>query len=138
VERGTIDGVFSLPTVVEIVLALEAAQDPWSQRTAAILRHRSPLMLHVVLEQIRRARSLSLADDLRLERDLVRHCFFTEHLGRSGVSSETVEGIRALAVDKDHRPKWQPTRIEDVTPEMVAPFFASPWPAQMHPLRDLV
>ena len=94
-------------------------------------------MLHVVLEQIRRARNLSLADDLRLERDLVRHCFFTEHLGRSGFSSETVEGIRALAVDKDHRPKWQPTRIEDVTPEMVAPFFASPWPAQMHPLRGL-
>jgi enoyl-CoA hydratase len=124
--------------VSEIVQALERDGGDWASQTAATLRQRSPLMLHVVLAQIRRARSLSLADDLRLERDLVRHCFFTEHLGRSGVSSETVEGIRALAVDKDHLPKWQPTRIEDVTPEMVAPFFASPWPAQMHPLRDLV
>ena len=48
-----------------------------------------------------------------------------------------MEGIRALAVDKDHQPRWQPARIEDVTADMVAPFFVSPWPAQMHPLRDL-
>jgi Enoyl-CoA hydratase/isomerase len=81
---------------------------------------------------------MTLADDLRLERDMVRHCFHTQHLGRSGASSETVEGIRALAVDKDHSPKWSPARIEDVTPEMVQPFFISPWPAAAHPLRALV
>ena len=69
---------------------------------AATLRKRSPLMLHVVLEQIRRAPQ-GLADDLRMERDMVRHCFFL----RPG-QSETVEGIRALAVDKDHAPKWNP------------------------------
>ena len=89
-------------------------------------------MLHVVLEQIRRARHMGLADDLRMERDMVRHCFFL----RPG-QSETVEGIRALAVDKDHAPKWNPGRIEDVTPEMVTPFFASPWPAHAHPLAAL-
>ena len=102
-----------------------------------MLRHRSPLMLHVVLEQLRRARGLTLAEDLRMERDLVRHCFFTGHLGRSGATSETVEGIRALAVDKDHAPRWSPSRIEDVTPDMVTPFFDSPWPAHAHPLRHL-
>jgi hypothetical protein len=102
-----------------------------------MLRKRSPLMLHVVLEQIRRGRALTLADDLRMERDMVRHCFVTAHLQRRGASSETVEGIRALAVDKDHAPQWNPARIEDVTPEMVAPFFESPWPATAHPLRHL-
>jgi enoyl-CoA hydratase len=117
--------------------ALEAASDDWSQHTAATLRHRSPLMLHVVLEQVRRARGMGLGDDLRMERDMVRHCFQTVHLGRSGASSETVEGIRALAVDKDHQPRWNPIRVEDVTPEMVAPFFVSPWPALAHPLRGL-
>jgi enoyl-CoA hydratase len=80
---------------------------------------------------------MTLAEDLRMERDLVRHCFQTDHLSRRGVSSETVEGIRALAVDKDHSPKWQPERIADVTPEMVLPFFQSPWPASAHPLRHL-
>ena len=47
-------------------------------------------------------------------------------------------GIRALAVDKDHQPAWNPTRIEDVTAtEMVEPFFVSPWAAGAHPLRHL-
>ena len=116
----------------DIVRALESADTDWARATAATLRKRSPLMLHVVLEQIRRARHMGLADDLRMERDMVRHCFFL----RPG-QSETVEGIRALAVDKDHAPKWNPARIEDVTPEMVVPFFESPWPAMAHPLRHL-
>ena len=130
--RGQIDQYFSLPTVGEMVLALEASDGEWEQHTAATLRKRSPLMLGVVLEQIRRARAMDLAQDLRMERDMVRHCFYL----RPG-QSETLEGIRALAVDKDHAPRWNPPRIEDVTPEMVAPFFESPWPAWAHPLSAL-
>ena len=49
----------------------------------------------------------------------MRHCF---HL-RPGAASETLEGIRALVVDKDHAPRWNPARIDDVTPEMVEAFF---------------
>ena len=131
-----IDRVFALPTVGEIVTTLEgegAAGNDWARDTAAVLRKRSPLMLHVVLEQVRRARTLSLAEDLRMERDMVRRCFTL----RPGAASETVEGIRALAVDKDHAPRWNPPRIEDVTQEMVDAFFDSPWPAHAHPLRDL-
>ena len=130
--RGQIDQYFSLNSVGDIAAALEAADDEWARTTAATLRKRSPLMLNVVLEQIRRARGMDLAADLRMERDMVRHCFYL----RPG-QSETVEGIRALAVDKDHAPQWQPGRIEDVTPEMVAPFFISPWPAHAHPLAHL-
>lgn len=129
--RGQIEQYFSLDSVGAIVNALEASTGEWETRTAATLRKRSPLMLHVVLEQIRRARSMTLADDLRMERDMVRHCF---HL-RPG-QSETLEGIRALAIDKDHTPTWSPARIEDVTPDMVTPFFASPWPAHAHPLAS--
>jgi enoyl-CoA hydratase/carnithine racemase len=131
--RGQIDHIFALPTVRAIVQALEAAGTDWAAHTAAMLRKRSPLMLHVTLEQIRRARGLDLAGDLRMERDIVRHCFQL----RAGTDSETVEGIRALAIDKDHAPRWNPARIEDVTPEMVAPFFDSPWPMHAHPLRML-
>lgn len=130
---GPIDHFFALDSVPAIIAALEADTSDWARETAALLRHRSPLMLHVVLEQVRRGRAMGLANDLRMERDLVRHCF---HL-RPGAASETVEGIRALAVDKDHAPKWNPPRIEDVTPEMVAPFFESPWPPHAHPLAAL-
>ena len=132
-----IEAVFGLPTVPAIIARLEASNNNSARTIAAILRQRSPLMLHVVLEQIRRSRGMTLADDLRMERDIVQHCFHTTHLGRSGAASETVEGIRALAVDKDFKPQWNPSRIEDVTPDMVSPFFVSPWSPEQHPLRDL-
>ena len=128
---------FGLGSIASIVAALEASGTKPARAMAATLRHRSPLMLHVVLQQIRRARSMTLADDLRMERDLVQHCFYTAHLERSGHASETVEGIRALAIDKDYKPVWNPARIADVTPDMVAPFFVSPWPGGTHPLKDL-
>ena len=128
-----IDEVFGLPSMADMLHKLESATDEWSQKTAHVLRHRSPLMLHVVLEQIRRARQMSLADDLRMERDMVYHCF---HL-RSVADSDTVEGIRALAVDKDHSPNWKPARVEDVDLSEAAGFFVSPWPSDHHPLRDL-
>ncbi|PUE47373.1 3-hydroxyisobutyryl-CoA hydrolase [Limnohabitans sp. 2KL-1] len=132
-HRAEMDATFAQASVVEILERLELAADEWARHTAQTLRTRSPLMLHVVLEQIRRARTLSLADDLRMERDLVRHCFAL----RPVAHSETVEGIRALAVDKDHQPKWQPARAEDVNASEVAAFFVSPWPPQAHPLREL-
>ena len=133
-KHAEIDAHFGLLRVKHIVDSLEKAkEDAWAKRTAATLRKRSPLMLHVTLELIRKARSLSLADDLRMERDLIANCF---HL-RPGVLSETVEGIRALAVDKDYAPKWNPARIEDVKPGMADAYFASPWAVDAHPLRDL-
>jgi enoyl-CoA hydratase/carnithine racemase len=132
-RRLDIDRFFGLPGVGEIVQALEANGGEWAVQTAALLRRGSPLMLHVTLEHLRRARHMTLAHDLRMERDMVRHCF---HL-RPGAESETFEGIRALVIDKDQAPRWKPARIEEVTPEMVQAFFASPWPAHAHPLRGL-
>ena len=127
-QRTEIDACFGRPTVAAIEQALLAGSD-WAKAAAETLRKRSPLMLHVVLEQIRRARQMTLAQDLRMERDMVRHCFYL----RPG-QSETLEGIRALAVDKDHSPRWNPARIEDVSDTQWQAFFDSPWPAHSHPL----
>jgi len=132
-HQRAIDRFFSLPTIRDIVAALEGDDSDFARETAATLRKRSPLMLHVSLEHVRRARKMTLADDLRMERDLVRRSF---HL-RPGAAAETVEGIRALAVDKDQNPRWNPARIEEITPEMVEAYFESPWPAHAHPLRKL-
>ena len=129
-----IDSFFSLLRVKHMVDALEKAKDDrWAQKTAAALRKRSPLMLHVTLEQIRRARQMTLADDLRMERDMVQHSFYD----RPGTANEVMEGIRALVIDKDYTPKWNPARIEDVKPGMADAFFVSPWTAETHPLKAL-
>jgi hypothetical protein len=48
--------------------------------------------------------------------------------------------FRCIKIDKDHAPRWNPARIEDVAPETVRAFFGSPWPPRAHPahpLRDL-
>ena len=124
---------FAQPDLGGIMASLAAAPDDWSQATHRTLLQRSPLMMAVSLAQVRRGRELGLADDLRMERDLVHHCFEP----RSGIGSETVEGIRALVIDKDHMPRWHPATVADVTPEMVEAFFVSPWTPATHPLRGL-
>jgi enoyl-CoA hydratase len=39
-------------------------------------------------------------------------------------SADFREGVRAAVIDKDRNPRWSPSRIEDVTAEMVAAYLA--------------
>ena len=137
-----IDTIFRLPTVNQMVDALSQLavneKESWAAETLKALKQRSPLLLAVSLEQIRRGRTMGLSDELRMERDMVRHCFHADHLSRRGAQTDTAEGIRALVIDKDRQPKWLPATIEEITPDMVQPFFQSPWPTALHPLRHLV
>ena len=133
-HRGAIDAHFSQACVPSIVASLQTDASEWAAHTLQALHKRSPLMLCVTLEQVRRARHMTLAEDLRMERDLVRNCFAIQPLA----SNDTVEGIRALAVDKDHTPRWNPAHLENITPAMAAAYFVSPWPAHAHPLRSLL
>lgn len=124
---------FSLPTLQDIVASLDADGGEWAKATLQQMAGHSPLMMAVTLEQIRRGRSMPLADVFRMERTLVRHCFQL----RKGAQSETVEGVRALVVDKDQAPRWRPSSVGDVSAEMVEAFFEAVWPLYAHPLRDL-
>ncbi|MEQ1660281.1 MAG: enoyl-CoA hydratase/isomerase family protein, partial [Hylemonella sp.] len=133
----TIARCFEQPDVLHIVLALEKEAGEWAAATAHALRTHSPLMLEVTLQQIRRGAGMRLADELRMERDMVRHCFNTRHLDRYMTATDTMEGIRALVIDKDRAPKWSPLCLEEVTFAMVDGFFESPWPAHAHPLATL-
>jgi hypothetical protein len=90
---------------------------------------RSPLMSAVTLEQLKRGKTLTLAQCFRMELGMVRESF---------ASGEFIEGIRALIIDKDNAPRWRPARREDVTPAMVEAFFRERWPdAAAHPLGSL-
>lgn len=132
-ELERINRHFSLHTLQEIDASLRADDSDWARQTLQHMAGNSPLMMCVTLEQIRRARSMPLADEFRMERTMVRHCFAL----RKGAASETVEGVRALAVDKDHQPRWSPATLAEVTPAMAEAFFEPAWPAHAHPLRDL-
>jgi len=135
--RDEVDQCFSKPSLGEIFAALASSKSQWATATTEVLRQRSPLMLHVTLQQLRAGRSLSLADNLRMECNLMHHVFNPCHLNRSSRDSEAVEGIRALVIDKDRTPHWNPPCWDQVTSQMVDPFFISPWTENNHPLADL-
>jgi hypothetical protein len=79
-------------------------------------------MLHVVLEQIRRARQM-LAEDLRMGAIWCATAFICAR-----VAARPWRAF-ALAVDKDHSPRWNPASIEEVSDAEWQAFFDGPWPA---------
>ncbi|MGY8821059.1 MAG: enoyl-CoA hydratase/isomerase family protein [Pseudomonadales bacterium] len=87
----------------------------WAAETLKVVDSRSPLSLSVTLEMLRRGRELSLADCFAMELHLDRQWFD---------QGDIIEGVRALIVDKDKNPRWNPPTLEEVTPERVAAFFA--------------
>jgi enoyl-CoA hydratase/carnithine racemase len=132
VLRDGIDAHFSQPTVRAILASLEAERRreyaDWAQDTAKLMRSRSPTMLSVTLRQLQRAAHLNLADCFRMELGMAAHSF---------EQGDFPEGVRAVLVDKDNAPRWQPNRIEEVTDEMVSAFFRERWSAATHPLARL-
>ncbi len=134
-HRARIDRLFGQADLGSILNAVSADQgDAWGSDVLQQLQHNSPLMMAVSLALVRRARRLGLADCLRLERVLAHQCFASH---QAGGHSETVEGIRALAVDKDRMPRWQPPTVADLEASAVEAFFADPWPSGGHPLAGL-
>jgi enoyl-CoA hydratase/carnithine racemase len=127
-QRTLVDRHFGAPGVAAVMASLAGDGSPFAQQALGAMRQRSPLMMCVTREMLARGAQLGVADCLRMERSLVRRNF--EH-------GEVLEGVRALVIDKDNAPKWNPASLEQVTQEMVERFFDPVWPAWAHPLRDL-
>ncbi|MFZ6654237.1 enoyl-CoA hydratase/isomerase family protein [Undibacterium sp. TJN19] len=128
IQRDVIDQDFNGNSVKAICEKLQENNAEFAQQTLAVMQKRSPLLMSVTLEQLRRSAAMSVSDCLRMERNMVRHCF--KH-------GEVLEGIRALVVDKDNTPRWSPATLVEVSAEQIAGFFAEVWPAHAHPLRHL-
>lgn len=111
-----IDRWFGFDRMQDIVAALRADSSELAQSTLKTLNEKSPRGMVVALKLLRLARTAS-----SLEQCLVR-----EYRAALEVfaSDDFREGVRAAVIDKDRNPKWSPAEIEDVTPEMVAPYFA--------------
>jgi Enoyl-CoA hydratase/isomerase len=100
----------------------------WAAETLTTFGKRSPLMMSVTLEQLHRGRRMSLADCFRMELNMI-HASFEQ--------GDFMEGVRALLVDKDRRPRWTPPHLSDVTQNDVDEFFLPRWTPSKHPLRAL-
>ncbi len=127
-QRERIDRHFSAGSVAAIMSSLEGDADELAQKALAAMRQRSPLMMRVTYELLVRGAGMEVADCLRMERTAVRRSF--DH-------GEVLEGVRALVIDKDNAPKWNPAALDDVSDAMVERFFEPAWPDYAHPLRQL-
>ena len=130
--RPAIDLHFSHADIRAVMDSLRSELRPayaeWAGHTLATMAKRSPLMMAVTASQLERGRAMTLADCFRMELGMLRH---------SLEQGDFMEGVRAVLVDKDNAPRWNPARIDEVTEEMIAAFFVDPWIKATHPLSDL-
>lgn len=112
--QAAVDHCFSHATIEEIIASLRQVNNDWHQETATALLSKSPLSLKVTLEQLRRAKSLEFDDCIAMDAALVRH-FMHNH--------DFYEGVRALLIDKDKSPRWQPSTLNEVSAELVNRYF---------------
>ena len=107
--------------------ALAQDADPWLAQAGASFVKGSPTSAALGLELQRRCRHLSLADTFRLEWQASVGCC---------AHQDFAEGVRALLIDKDKAPRWQPATLEQVTPQWIEDHLR-PRFAGAHPLADL-
>ena len=114
--QSRIDGWFAHDRMEDVVAALGRDGSELAQATLKTLGEKSPRGMVVTLKLLRLARASSSLEE----------CLVREYRAALEVfaSDDFREGVRAAVIDKDRSPKWSPPRIEDVTPEMVAPYFA--------------
>ena len=115
-HRAAIDRCFAADTVAEIIARLSAEDAGWASSALKALRAASPSALHWTLLALRRGRDLSLKQALDAEFALTRATM---------AHPDFTEGVRAMVVDKDRSPRWQPARIEDVDPAVIDALFMS-------------
>lgn len=116
--RPAIDHFFALPDVPSMIEQLRAVtvadSHEWAVTTADLLETRSPLAMAVTLEMLRRGRHLSLENCFALELHLDRQWF---------ARGDLIEGVRALLIDKDKSPRWNPPTVASLDAAQVASFF---------------
>ncbi|MAZ01600.1 MAG: enoyl-CoA hydratase [Sneathiella sp.] len=106
---------FRQASVAAIVESLRGDPDPWCAKTAEALLSKSPTSMKLTFEQLRRGAKLDFDDCMRLEFRMVNRVI-------QGV--DFYEGTRAVVIDKDQSPKWNPATLEEVSDAEIEAYFA--------------
>jgi enoyl-CoA hydratase len=123
--------LFASDRLEDVIAALDADESEWAQRERDTLGTKSPLSCKVSLRLLAEgAGRSSFADEMRAEYALA---------GRVVRTHDFREGVRALLIDKDNTPQWDPPSPTEVTDTMLDALFA-PLPAaeQWTPLLETV
>ncbi|CCE03175.1 enoyl-CoA hydratase/isomerase family protein [Bradyrhizobium sp. STM 3809] len=115
-QQARIDAWFAHDSMHDIFAALEADDSELARATLKTLKEKSPRGMVVTLKLLRLARNAASLQD----------CLVREYRAALEVfrSDDFREGVRAAIIDKDRSPKWSPPDVDQVTPEMLAPYLA--------------
>ncbi|WP_423460049.1 enoyl-CoA hydratase/isomerase family protein [Ottowia sp. VDI28] len=107
---NTVIGHDRLQDIAPRLAALAEDADPWLALAGKTFLKGSPTSAALSLELLRRARHMSLAEVFDLELKASIGCC---------AHPDFAEGVRALLIDKDKTPRWQPATLAEVTPEWI-------------------
>jgi enoyl-CoA hydratase len=119
--RPAIDRCFAGGSVEEILDALTAEAKAgglhagWAAETRVGLLTKSPTSLKITLRQLVIGRNYDLEAALALEYRLTQHVM---------AAHDFYEGVRAMLIDKDQKPRWQPATLAEIGDGMVEAYFA--------------
>jgi enoyl-CoA hydratase len=120
-RRPAIDRTFGGDRVEDILAALEgeaaamSADADWAAATAATIRSKSPSSLKIALRQMRRGKALPFDECMRVEFRIVSRIVY---------GHDFYEGVRAVVIDKDNAPRWDPPTLTQVSEAEVERHFA--------------
>lgn len=113
-KEADIDHHFGQDCVENILNSLQDEGTDWSLAQAQILMAKSPTSLKITFEQLRQGRDLSFEDCMKMEFRIV---------SRVLEGHEFFEGVRAVIVDKDQKPQWDPSTLDKVSDDAIARYF---------------
>jgi enoyl-CoA hydratase len=127
-QRESIDRLFAADSLEDILHALETDDGDWARTVLAGLRTKSPQSCKVALRLLNEAAvRTDFADEMRTEYGIAAHVC-QRH--------DFIEGVRALLIDRDNAPIWDPATPEGVTDHMLDTIFGPlPGGEEWEPLR---
>jgi enoyl-CoA hydratase/carnithine racemase len=126
-EHGfAIDVAFGHGSVEQIMAALEVSDNEVLQKAHKAMLRASPLSMKIVFEQLRRGGQMDLDAVFQMEYDMSQH--FMDQ-------SDFAEGVRALLIDRDNAPQWNPRTLAEVSDSTVQAFF-EPLPDKQRLTKD--
>jgi enoyl-CoA hydratase len=116
-RRAAIDRLFAVPSLVALRDALSAAAaggEEWIGAAVTALGRASPTSLAVTFRQFREGRDLPIEAILLIENRLAQ---------RIARGPDFLEGVRAILIDKDNAPRWNPPTLEQLDDTAIARYF---------------
>jgi len=119
-KAGLIDRLFAGNEIEDILAALDreaagGSEAAWAAKIAALIRTKSPTSLRVALEQMKRGAGWTFEECMKAEYRIVSRVLYQD---------DFYEGVRAVIVDKDNAPRWNPPVLAEVSPQAIEALFA--------------